>query len=764
MRIMTKRLRIAVLTLTAAAMFLPSRSYTGQANEDVAEEVAVVTGYPETLAITDYDIALRTDLDNDRIVLQATCTLRNKGLELAEQADFDLMAMEQFYGVRVEILEIVRLINGKRVPVEFTHGALTKPEDSSQEGSMKFPKIVRVKLSPSLRKGEECRLKFDYSITHVDPKRTDLNYRIVALLPDGSKEVCFLSDFSWIPRVLRDYEKWLEFLDRNFFSKGTKPTWRITLVHPSSYESLVVDGRLGKAERAEKETVSRYVSAVGGCPQLLIGNSERVEVKDKGVSVIFLLPKGKYERDVVEVIGKFLVRANRFYSDLYGPLEAKDIHVAVSSAGMGGHGAYLGMFLNAGTFQKKRNPDELAPSKFFDHTGAHELAHSWWGHSVDSYGRGTKFLHESLAEFSTGHFQRERYGQEPFATATWIASLLRGQPEGSLFSPTGDSAGLAYTKGARILDILRKEMGSETFFQTLRAFAARFKDSHASFADFVTVCNEVSHRDWLPFFNHWCYGTGCPVYRLASLASNEGKDGWETTVAIRNDGKGIIRCPLELRMGKETRREVFVVPEGEERTFTYRTTAKVDEAIIDPELSAYQADVTDVQGLLRIAAATKESPWEWLKYWLGVAFGKQQRYEEAIEYLSLAVATHEEAVGKGNANPAFYFSRGIAHLRQGEKQKANDDIRLFLKQVLNWGANEDLRKVIGTLAYAGLVSPNLEDGSKQLQRILELLTGKDISADPNLREWNKWWKAHEESFELSPNASGLTPGGLPKSK
>lgn len=729
------------------------------ATEEMAEQIAVVTDSPKPVGIRDYEILLRTDLENDRLVLQTTCALRNSGPKPLEQVDFDLMARRQFYGVKVEIAEIVRLTNGKPVPVEFTHGSLKTPTDPAQEGSEQYPQLVRVKLSPVLGMDEECRLKFDYSIIHLDPKRSDLNYRIVALLPDGSKEVCLLYDFSWIPSVtwadenVRDLPR-----SRNFFPKGLKPTWRITLIHPSSYESLVVDGRLESSERAEKETISRYVSVTGSRPQLLIGNSEKVKVEDGGAAVIFLLPKKQYERDVVEAVGKFLIRAYRFYTDLFGALEPKDIHVAVSSADMGGHGAYLGMFLNADYFQTKRQPDELLPSRFFHSTGAHELAHSWWGDSVSSYGRGTKFLRESLAEFSAGHFGREVYGRKSLVSEDMLASLLRGETPGCLFYPTADSQTRAYSKGTRVVDILREEMGPDTFDCVLRTFATMYKGSYVTFVDFVTVCNEVSQRDWLPFFNFWCYGTGYPAYRLTGFVSNPAQDGWETKVTIRNNGKGMMHCPLELRMATGTKRERFALPEGEERTFPYQTAAKVDQVIIDPELTAYQVDVTDVADLLRIEAATKESQWEWLHYWLGVAFGKQNRNEDAMKHIAFAVAVHERGGGKGKANPAFYFSRGIVSLHQGERTKADEDVRLFLRGIFSWGAQGGLEHVMGSLRYARLISG--KDEEKQLQRMLELLTGKDIPLDPRLREWNKWWTAHQEGFQLGPTAIRLTPGGL----
>lgn len=94
----------------------------------------------------------------------------------------------------------------------------------------------------------------------------------------------------------------------------------------------------------------------------------------------------------------------------------------------------------------------------------------------------------------------------------------------------------------------------------------------------------------MPFFYRWCYADGCPAYHLVRFESKEGKGGWETMVTIRNDGVGIVRCALELRMEGGSGEEAFWVEGGQERTFVYRTQKKVMEVVIDPKATAYQAD------------------------------------------------------------------------------------------------------------------------------------------------------------------------------
>jgi hypothetical protein len=483
-----------------------------------------------------------------------------------------------------------------------------------------------------------------------------------------------------------------------------------------------------------------------------------VEVKGKDASVVFLLPKGGYEPAVVDAMGRFFIRAYTFYVKLFGPLAGNEIHIAASSAGMGGHGAMLGVFLDATAFQEKRTVSELSESNFFDEVAAHELAHSWWGISVSSYGRGTKFLREAFCNFATFHLAREAFGLDKFAENRAIL-FYRGLAKNRLFNPTSDNANLAYTKGALVLELLREEMGDEIFFRVLSAFTVKYKDAFVTFTDFLSFCNEISHRDWMPFFDQWCYGEGYPIYKLVMFTSSREKDSWKTSVTLRNEGKGIVGCPLVFVMGNQTKTEIFRLHGGEERTFTYQTPNRVDQVALDPDHSTYQGDETE--GRLKVLAV-KESDSGWMNYWKGIVLWDVGPKEESVNLVSKAIGIFISALGPGKGHPAFYFSRGLMYLRSSQTQKANEDLRVFLNRILEVISerSDKLEGLTGTLAYAGIISGNSQERQDKLRKILEAVTGEDIPLDPNLDQWRKWWESHRSTFEVNPDANALSPAGI----
>jgi len=315
----------------------------------------VVTGLPLTAEILDWDIALQTDLANNRLAIQAACTIRNAGSAPVDRLDFDLLAAEKFYGLHVEIAKITGLVADRKVDLAFSRAADQPQNQGSEQGTHECPLVTRVTLPAALAPGENCRLAFDYTLTctNITEKR---HYNPIWEPEEGKKEVCLIADFTWFPDLAGDMHKRIELASKkNFFLCGSKPAWRVTLTHPAQLEGMVIDGKLQKSTQAGSQAVSQWKSIVGGKPQIFIGPADRIERKGDKATVVFLLPKGKYNREFVDAVADLLIDAYSAYTDWFGPMEGNEIHI-VSPAGIrGGHGAFLGMTIDASYFGRNKN-------------------------------------------------------------------------------------------------------------------------------------------------------------------------------------------------------------------------------------------------------------------------------------------------------------------------------------------------------------------------------------------------------------------------
>jgi hypothetical protein len=61
------------------------------------------------------------------------------------------------------------------------------------------------------------------------------------------------------------------------------------------------------------------------------------------------------------------------------------------------------------------------------------------------------------------------------------------------------------------------------------------------------------------------------------------------------------------------------------------------------------------------------------------------------------------------------------------------------------------------LIYPGLLSSNSSQQQRQLNQILQALTGQNLTTH---QQWRTWWKANRENFQPAQSAQQLGPGGL----
>ena len=146
----------------------------------------------------------------------------------------------------------------------------------------------------------------------------------------------------------------------------------------------------------------------------------------------------------------------------------------------------------------------------------HELAHQWFGDSVSLRAWKDIWLNEGFATYAEwlwdeqhggltaqGHF--EQAYSAPADSADW--RIRTGDPgRNNLFANFP-----VYVRGAMTLQALRNAVGDAAFFEILRAWTIRYRDSAASTEDFRALAEHISHRSLGPLFRAWLYLPGKPA-------------------------------------------------------------------------------------------------------------------------------------------------------------------------------------------------------------------------------------------------------------
>lgn len=195
--------------------------------------------------------------------------------------------------------------------------------------------------------------------------------------------------------------------------------------------------------------------------------------------------------------------------------------------------------------QEAYNPISDTVSRFYSQgvnaRFVHEVAHTWWAHVIKMPTYEEQWLTESFADYAAAlamqAMQEGKRGEREFKTTLreWRANAQDVGAGGSIYlanhldsaDPTDldnlDRIRLLYNKGPLVLHALRQELqratGSEEtgdkYFQALlRTFTTNFTFQHGETRHLVGILNQMTGRDWQPWFERYVYGTEMPEVEM----------------------------------------------------------------------------------------------------------------------------------------------------------------------------------------------------------------------------------------------------------
>ena len=151
---------------------------------------------------------------------------------------------------------------------------------------------------------------------------------------------------------------------------------------------------------------------------------------------------------------------------------------------------------------------------------AHEIAHQWWGNAVTERDWDDVWLSEGFATYFTLLYNEHWKGRDVFVRLLQQSRDLVFTTEKSLPTTPIIHNGLTdmaqvtnrlvYEKGGWTLHMLRALIGTDTFWEGIRTYYARYRDRNASTDDLRRVFEEVSGTELSWFFDQWLHRAGHP--------------------------------------------------------------------------------------------------------------------------------------------------------------------------------------------------------------------------------------------------------------
>ena len=235
------------------------------------------------------------------------------------------------------------------------------------------------------------------------------------------------------------------------------------------------------------------------------------------------------------LIGNFFAAA-RFYSQLFDvPFPYKKLSIVEINTWGFGQAPPGVIFITKEAFQPLIDYENQFFSAGVNERFVHEVAHSWWGHTVMMDSLEEQWLTESFAEYSAALCLQAarggKKGRKEFdkllrgwrartkligdGGSIYLANHLAGEGRKDL----EDRTNLLYSKGPLVLHAIRMELrkragsakeGDRLFQVLLRSYLKNFTYKWGTTENFIGLLDQMTKSDWHPFFDRYVFGTEIP--------------------------------------------------------------------------------------------------------------------------------------------------------------------------------------------------------------------------------------------------------------
>ncbi len=151
---------------------------------------------------------------------------------------------------------------------------------------------------------------------------------------------------------------------------------------------------------------------------------------------------------------------------------------------------------------------------------SHEIAHQWFGDAVTESDWDDAWLSEGFATYFALLYDEHYVGHDQFINGVkgMFTRAIAAEAQSKLplvHENIDDLRGvipqLVYQKGGSVLQMLRGQVGTQTFWKAIREYYARHQNGNATSDDLRRAFEQASGQDLNWFFDQWLHGTTTPA-------------------------------------------------------------------------------------------------------------------------------------------------------------------------------------------------------------------------------------------------------------
>jgi aminopeptidase N len=245
-----------------------------------------------------------------------------------------------------------------------------------------------------------------------------------------------------------------------------------------------------------------------------------------------------------------------------------------------------------GDFTVYQTTRETLDSKKGNSIIAHELFHQWFGDLVTSESWSNLPLNESFATYGEYLWEEYKFGRDAADYHHYQSrqGYLGSDKEVNLIRFNYENRedmfdGFSYNKGGQVLHMLRKAVGDDAFFASLKNYLETNKFKTGEIHQLRLAFEQTTGKDMNWFFNQWFLNKGRPKIKVTQNY-DASKGSVELTVEQNQDLKKapLYTLPIEIDIyvnGKAERTRIIV--SETKQTFTIKTSGTPQLVNFDAE-------------------------------------------------------------------------------------------------------------------------------------------------------------------------------------
>ena len=450
--------------------------------------------------------------------------------------------------------------------------------------------VLRINLDKTYTRNESYTIYIDYTA-----KPDELEVKGSAAITDA-KGLYFINPTGedktkptqiWTQGETEATSVWVPTIDRT----NQKTTQEFNLTVPAKYVTLS-NGKLVKQTiNANGTRTDSWKMDLPHSPYLFfMGVGDYAVIKDsyKGKEVSYYVEK-EYEKVARKIFGNTPEMMQYFSTKLgvdypwikYSQITGRDY---VS-------GAMENTTATLHQESAQQDARELTDANGWEGTIAHELFHQWFGDYVTAESWSNLTVNESFADYSEYLWAEYKSGKDEASYINWSAmnGYLNSKADASkhlvrfYYDSHEDMFDVvSYSKGGRILNMLRSYVGDDAFFKSLNKYLTDNKFGNGSAHKLRLAFEATTGKDLNWFFNQWYFNNGHPSLVISN--SYDAATQKAMVVIKQTQSNGLFQLPvtIDVYTGASKKRHLVWAKNAVD-TFYFASSTKPDLINVDAD-------------------------------------------------------------------------------------------------------------------------------------------------------------------------------------